>query len=162
MKFSLKKILTIFIIAIFVIFGVAKVRYISRLITFNNPEIQKYSQQIKEKIYSIKKNRNENQEIMLAVKSKKNDLDMALNSLQHKKINIESSEKENILKDEKNLNDMIDKIKNLKVAIKDDVKNKNYSAMLNHMDSLISTQTSKLIVLQKLDSELTMVLSVLH
>lgn len=163
MKINFKKILVSILIASPLILGITHIRYIHTFVTLNtDPEIQKYADQVKDKFNIIMKNKNENKELILIIKSKQNDLDMALKSLQYKKANVLNEQTENLLSDEKSIKYTLDKFKNLNECIKNDKKSKKYITMLNDMDNLISNQTSKLLLLKKLDSDLDTTLAILH
>lgn len=134
----------------------------SKLLKNDDSKIQQYMPQITTKEDIIVKNTYNNEELIYEIKSKKNDLDMAIKSLRGKDYNVALQLREK-LKQYVSKGQILDQnINNMKENIKIDVKKHDYSSLINHMDSVINLQKAKYNFLKEANLDLDLALESLR
>jgi hypothetical protein len=130
----------------------------SKLLKNDNAKVQQYMPQITTKENLIVKNTNNNEELIYEIKSKKNDLDMAIKSLKAKDYNFALQLSEEI-KQYVSKGQILDQnIDNMKENIKIDGKKHDYASLISHMDSVINLQNAKYNFLKEADLNLDLAL----
>lgn len=115
----------------------------SNLFKNDRSKIQQYMPQITTKEDLIVKNTNINEELIYEIKSKKNDLDMAIKSLRVKDYNVALQLSEEI-KQYVSKGQTLDKnINSMKKNIKIDGNKHDYASLISDMDSVINLQNAK-------------------
>lgn len=115
----------------------------SKLLKNDDSKVQQYMPQITTKENLIVKNTNNNEELIYEIKSKKNDLDMAIKSLRVKDYNIALKLSEEIKQYVSKGQTLDQNIDNMKENIKLDGKKHDYASLISHMDSVINLQNAK-------------------
>lgn len=162
MKFNFRNLVAILLISALIPIGAAYVNSLPDSMSLpDDPQNQHYISQIKVKEGIINKNKNDIEELILEIKSKRNEFSMAVNSIEDDNTTIKTN-KNTINEEEKKARELLVKIDNLKSKIRDDMKNKNYNALLKDMSTLISTQRNSHNLLQKLNIDLDKSLNTLH
>lgn len=130
----------------------------SKLLKNDNSKVQQYMPQITTKENLIIKNTNNNEELIYEIKSKKNDLDMAIKSLRVKDYNIALQLSEDI-KQYVSKGQILDQnINIMKENIKIDGNKQDYASLISHMDSVINLQSTKYNFLKEAEQDLDLAL----
>lgn len=162
MKFSFKKLALVILVSASIPILVSHANIILESIFLATTNLNtQYTAEIKNKLDTINKNKDDIDELTLEVKSKKNDLSMAASSIGNNsyKAIIENT---NALKnDEKNIQELLTQFDSTRANIKKHKDTKDYSTLLNDMNNLISLQKNKYELLQKVDLDLDNALAVL-
>lgn len=165
MKFTFKKLLLLIIISASIPLLLSHASQIYGSIYLATADLnQEYTTQIKDKLSTINKNKNDIEELILEVKSKKNDLSMEITPREYKYL-VENkalnAEKEVLSLDEKNMKDLLSQFEVLRSDMIKHKNNKDYSTLLDDMNNLILLQKDKYALLKKVNLDLDNALGVL-
>lgn len=162
MKFTFKKLILVLIISASIPLIVSHLPQIYESVYLATSNLnQQYTTQLKDKLNIINKNKDDIEELSLEIKSKKNDLYMEVTPIGNNKSKVVLNEKDKLILDQKNMNDLISKFDNLTQNIKIHNKNKDYPTLLNDMNNLISLQKNKYDLLKKVNLDLDTALGLL-
>lgn len=165
MKFTFKKLLLLIIISASIPLLLSHASQIYGSIYLATADLnQEYTTQIKDKLSTINKNKNDIEELILEVKSKKNDLSMEITPREYKYLaenKALNAEKEVLSLDEKNMKDLLSQFEVLRSDMIKHKNNKDYSTLLDDMNNLILLQKDKYALLKKVNLDLDNALGVL-
>lgn len=165
MKFTFKKLLLLIIISASIPLLLSHASQIYGSIYLATANLnQEYTTQIKDKLSTINKNKNDIEELILEVKSKKNDLSMEITPREYKYLTENkalNAEKEVLSLDEKNMKDLLSQFEVLRSDMIKHKNSKDYSTLLDDMNNLILLQKDKYALLKKVNLDLDNALGVL-